>query len=422
VDAQTMTRCPRATHWADSRRALWIAFGTVHAWLTLVGVVLLPRRAFYDVDLYRHWIALGLGGGPWPVLDGPSVYPAGALLPMLVPAAVSTTSRAGYALGWCVLVTALDAVAVQALARRGSARGAWWWIGFLVLLGPVAMGRTDAIIAPLVIVVLLVAARRPRVAAVLVTVGAWIKVAPGVLIIPLLLITRRPVRDIIVPAALVCVGVVASVTVAGGLPYVASFLSAQDSRGLQVEAVAATPWVLAALVRHDVSVVLNVKLCTWEVIGPGTAGAARALDVLLPLAVAGLAVLLWRARSRPRDVLVWGSLAFAVLLIVVNKVGSPQYVGWLAPPVAVALATCTPRDRAAGAPVPAIVARIAGVVLVIATLTQVVFPLAYNPLLAGNPIVSGVLVARNVGLLVLLGWVCAVLARDETPDDLPAAV
>ena len=167
-----MTRCPRATHWADSRRALWIAFGAVHAWLTLVGVVLLPRRAFYDVDLYRHWIALGLGGGPWPVLDGPSVYPAGALLPMLVPAAVSTTSRAGYALGWCVLVTALDAVAVQALARRGSARGAWWWIGFLVLLGPVAMGRTDAIIAPLVIVVLLVAARRPRVAAVLVTVGA----------------------------------------------------------------------------------------------------------------------------------------------------------------------------------------------------------------------------------------------------------
>ena len=417
-----MTRCPPATHWADSRRALWATFVAVHVWLALVGIVLLPRRAFYDVDLYRHWIWLGLNGGPWPVLDGPSVYPAGALVPMLVPTVISTTSAAGYALGWCALVTALDAVAVRALARRGGARGAWWWIGFLVLLGPVAMGRTDAIVNPLVIVALLVAARRPRVAAVLVTVGAWIKVAPGVLIVPLLLITRRPVRNVVVPAALVCAGVVAAVAAAGGFPYVASFLSAQDARGLQVEAVAASPWVLAALLRHDVAVVLNVKLSTWEIIGPGTAGAARALDVLLPLAVAGLAVLLWRARSRPRDVLVWGSLAFAVLLIVVNKVGSPQYVGWLAPPVAVALATCAPRDRAAGAPVPAVVARIAGVVLVIAALTQVVFPLAYNALLAGNPLVSVVLVARNVGLLVLLGWVAAVLARDETPDDLPASV
>ena len=416
-----MTRCPRTIHWADSRRALWITFGVVHAWLTLVGVVLLPRRAFYDVDLYRGWIEIGLHGGPWPVLGGPSVYPAGALVPMLVPGLVSTTSKFGYALGWCLLVTALDAVAVWALARRGGARGAWWWIGFLLLLGPVAVGRTDAIVAPLVIVALLVAARRPRVAAVLVTVGAWIKVAPGVLIVPLLLIARRPVRDVIVPAAIVCAGVVAAVAVGGGLRNVASFLTTQDARGLQVEAVAASPWVLAALVRHDVSVVLNVKLCTWEIIGPGTTGAARALDVLLPLAVAGLAVLLWRARSRPRDVLVWGSLAFCVLLIVVNKVGSPQYVGWLAPPVAVALATCAPRDRAAGAAVPAIVARIAGVVLVIAALTQVVFPLAYNALLGGNPIVSGVLVARNLGLLLLLGWVCAVLVRDETPEDLPVS-
>ena len=66
-----MTRCSPTTHWADSRRALWITFGAVHAWLTLVGVVLLPRRSFYDVDLYRGWIEIGLHGGPWPVLGGP---------------------------------------------------------------------------------------------------------------------------------------------------------------------------------------------------------------------------------------------------------------------------------------------------------------------------------------------------------------
>ena len=404
--------------WAGSRGGLWVGFGVVHAWLLLVGVVLLPRRAFFDLVLYRSWVSLGLHGGGWPVFGGPSVYPVGALVPMLVPAAVSTTSTVAYALGWCALVTGLDAVAVRALARRGGARGAWWWLVFLVLLGPVAMGRIDAVVAPLVIVALLVAVRRPRVAAALLTVGAWIKVAPGAVLVPLVMIVRRPVRDVVVPAALVCGGVVGAVAAGGGLRYVTSFLSAQGTRGLQVEAVAASPWVLAALVRDDITVKLNTKLTTWEIIGPGTTGAARALDVVLPLAVAGLTLLLWRARSRPLDVLVWGSLAFAVLLIVVNKVGSPQYVGWLAPPVAVSFALASPAGQTGGArwPEPVFAARIAGLVLAIAALTQIVFPLGYISLLTANPFVSLVLVTRNVAYLALLASLCTVLARNHRPD------
>lgn len=413
MDTQTAGRS-RAARWDGSRRGPWIAFGAVHAWLAFVGVVLIPQRAFYDLVLYQYWVALGLDGGHWPVLDGPSVYPVGALLPMLVPAVVSTTSTVAYAVGWCALVTALDAIAVGALVRRGATRALWWWLGFLALLGPVAMGRIDAIVAPLVIVALLVAAQRPRVAAALLTAGAWIKVAPGVILIPLVLIVRRPVRDVIVPAALVCAGVVGAVAAGGGLRYVASFLSAQDARGLQVESVAASPWVLAALVRDDVVVLLNHKLTTWEIIGPGTTVTARALDALLPLAVAGLALLLWRARSRPQDVLVWGSLALAILLIVVNKVGSPQYVGWLAPPVVVALAAHAPRpDDATAGPSPAALPGVAGVVLGVAALTQVIFPLAYNSLLAGGALISFVLVARNIALLALLVSVCTVLVRGE---------
>ena len=394
-----------------SRWPLWTAFGAVHAWLAFVGVVLLPARAFYDVDLYRYWVAAGIDGGPWPVFDGPWVYPVGALLPMLVPAAVTITSTAGYALGWSALVTVLDGVAIGALLRRGGVRGAWFWLAFLFLLGPVAIGRIDAILAPIVILALLVATRRPRVAAALLTLGAWIKVAPGVLLLPLLMIGRRPVRDVVVPAALVSAGFVGAVAAGGGLRNAVSFLFAQDARGLQVEAVAASPWVLAALVRRDVTIYLNRTLTTWEIAGPGTAVMARALDVVLPLAVIGLALLLWRARSRPLDVLLWGSLAFSTLLIVANKVGSPQYVGWLAPPVAVALATLTAPADGGPARLPAAVARLAGAVLVIAALTQVVFPLAYTFLLGSNPLVTVVLVARNAGLVALLIAVAAMLAR-----------
>ena len=398
--------------WPESHRAIWIGFGAVHAWLVVVGVFLIPRKGFSDLVLYRSWVGLGLHGGAWPVFDGPSVYPVGALVPMIIPAVITTTSTVLYALGWCAMVTALDAVAVQALVRRGGARGAWWWLAFLVLLGPVAMGRIDAIVAPLVIVALLAAAHRPRLAAALITAGAWIKVAPGVLLLPLVMVVRRPVRSVVLPAALVCAGIVGTVAAGGGLRYIASFLSAQDGRGLQVEAVTASPWVLAALVRNDVAIVLNHKLATWEIVGPGTATIARAFDLLLPMAVAGVAWLIWRARARTREVLVWGPLALCTLLIVMNKVGSPQYIGWLAPPVVVALATRMPGPDSApsgSAPLP----RIARTVLAIAALTQVVFPLMYRPLLNGNAVIAVVLVARNVGLVVVLVLACVQLARSR---------
>ena len=414
VNTQTPVRRP-VGRWAGPRwslppRTLWVAFGAVHAWLVLVGVVLLPRKAFYDLVLYRNWVGLGLHGGPWPVLDVPSVYPVGALVPMLIPAAISTTSTAAYALGWSALVTALDAVAVRALVRRGGTRGAGWWLVFLVLLGPVAMGRIDAIVAPIVIVALLASTRRPAVAAGLITVAAWIKVAPGVLLLPLLTIARRRLRDVVAPAALVTGGIVAAVALGGGLRYVASFLSAQDARGLQVEAVSASPWVLAALARDDVRVLLNVRLATWEIVGPGTAGVARALDLVLPLAVVGLAALIWRARARPLDVLAWAPLALVTLLIVANKVGSPQYIGWLAPPIAVAVASRTP---GLGPPTPdsGFRTRIAGLALLIAVLTQVVFPLSYRSLLTGNALIAVILVVRNVALVALLGAVTARLAH-----------
>ncbi|MGV8965812.1 MAG: hypothetical protein ACOH2F_05990 [Cellulomonas sp.] len=406
------------SRWVDSQRALWIAFVVTHGWLVLVGVVLMPRKAFFDLELYRTWVRAGLNGGSWPVFDAPFVYPVGALVPMLVPAAISTTSTVAFALGWCLLVVSLDAIAVHALARRGGARGAWWWLGFLVLLGPVAMGRLDAVVAPVVVVALLAAAARPRVAAAALTAAAWVKVAPGVLLIPLVLVVRRPLRDVVVPAALVCAGVVGAVAAGGGFPFVASFLTAQDSRGLQVEAVVASPWTLAALVRGDVWVVLNAELSTWEIVGPGTATAARALDVVLPLAVAGLALLIWRARHLSlSDRLVWGSLAMLTTLIVVNKVGSPQYIGWLAPPIAVALALAggvPVRDR--DGPLRAL-PRVAGAVWGIAALTQIVFPLAYARLLRGDVLITGVLVARNLALVAVLAGVIVVLARGDRLTD-----
>ena len=410
-----------------SRAALWTAFAVVHAGLAFLGIVVAPASSFADVDLYRWWMHLGLDYATWPVLDGPWVYPAGALVPMVLPALAGTTSSVGYALGWCALVTALDAAATAALlggaaaGERRSAAGAWWWLAFLALLGPVAVGRLDAVVTPLMVVALLTTLRRPGVAAALLTAGAWIKVAPGALLLAVLAAARRPLRHV-VPAAAVSAVVVGLVAAGGGLAHVASFLTTQGTRGLQVEAVGATPWMLARGWREDVAAVFNDELVTWEVHGPGVVGAVRLLDVLLVLAVAATAGALWLARleGRGAEALLPGALVLVLTLVVTNKVGSPQLLTWLAAPLAVAMSrpgTTARRWRR----------RVGGTALVAAALTQVVFPWGYPAMLAGEAPVTLALAVRNVALVVLLGLAVAGLAaaiggrpRAAVPDARPA--
>ncbi|WP_024286559.1 glycosyltransferase 87 family protein [Cellulomonas sp. KRMCY2] len=388
---------------ARGRAALWVAFVLVHLWLTVLGVLVVPAEAFHDVDLYRWWMYLALERGQWPVLDDAWVYPVGALVPMLLPAVGTTVSTVGYALGWCLLVTALDAVAVVVLVRRAATTaGAWWWLAFLALLGPVAVGRLDAIVAPLMVVALVLALRSPpamAIATALLTAGAWVKVAPGALLLPLVAASRRPVRDVVAPAAAVCAVVVCTVAAGGGLSRLTGFLTTQQGRGLQVESVTATPWVLATLSRDDVRITLNEALTTYEVTGPGTTTAAAALDVVLALAVAALAAVLLLARRRgtAQAALLPAALTLLTVLIVTNKVGSPQFLAWLAAPFAVLLTAGVDRGGR-----PRWVVGAAVLALVAAGLTQAVFPWWYMDLLAGDALPALTLAARNVLLVAVL--------------------
>lgn len=404
----------------------------VHLGLTYLGVVVVPAEAFYDVDLYRYWMYLALERGVWPVLDTPSVYPAGALVPLALPALLTTASSTGYALGWCAMVTALDAAAVVVLLRTGRAhggraRGAWWWLAFLAALGPVAVGRLDAVVAPLMVITLALVAREARwtrVATALLTAGAWIKVAPGALLLPLAAAARRPLREVVLPAAAVCAVVLAGVAAGGGLSRVAGFLETQGDRGLQVESVAATGWVLASLAADDVRVALNEELITYEVAGPGTAAATAVLDVLLPLAVAAIAgvLLLARRRGRADEAVLPAALVLLVVLVVTNKVGSPQFLTWVAAPVAVLLTVVEDRrpdvrrSRSTDWS-PRWVVTAASLALVAAGLTQVVFPWGYMALLTGHSAVTAVLVARNVLLAALLATAVAGLVGAVRADD-----
>lgn len=406
-----------------TRSTLWVVFLATHVALTAIGLVPFPEGgAMGDLRLYRYWMWLGTELDLWPVLDVAWVYPAGALVPMRV--ASLGGLGAGYPIAWSLMVTALNAAALAVLLRRrnGTAAG-WWWVAFLILLGPITMGRLDGVVAPIVVVALLWALDRPAVAAALLTVGAWIKVAPGALLVPLVLVTRRPLRRVVAPAAAVCVVVVAAALGLGAGERVASFLVEQGARTLQIEAPAATPWLLVAPFVHGIRLALNRDIETWEVHGPGTGLMAGLLDVLLVLAVLAAAALLWWRRERlgrrawadrteRAELLVRGALLTTLTMLVFNKVGSPQFIGWLAPPVLVALALDLPGWR-----------RTSRVVLAVAAATQLVFPLLYSQVTTGNLAATLVLAARNATLVALLVWtVRSLVARPDaaSADTAPA--
>jgi hypothetical protein len=119
---------------------------------------------------------------------------------------------------------------------------------------------------------------------------------------------------------------------------------------------------------------------------------------MLAIAAAG-ALKAWRGAS---FVALFPALAAALVLgfIVLNKVGSPQYMTWLVAPLVLGLVLDRRRWWA-----PAVLT------LAILALTQLIFPFWYDALLVLAPAAVGLLVARNLLLLALFGWVVVRLVR-----------
>ncbi|UZN02904.1 glycosyltransferase 87 family protein [Cellulomonas sp. S1-8] len=395
---------------------VWLAFLLAHAWVAHVGLVVW-EWTLGDLGMYRWWAYMAFIDGHWPVLDYEWVYPAGAIVPMVVAGFAGLADGGQYYLAWLVLVSVLDAVAVALLLRRPHGRvAALWFVAFIALLGPAGLGRLDGLVAPLTVVALLVALSRPRLSAALLTAGAWIKVAPGAAVLPLVLAVRRPVRDVVVPALAVCVVVVGTVVARGGGADLLSFVTAQRQRDLQIESILGTPFMVAGIWSDQVVRTYDDQIFTFEISAPGARAVAEAATPALLVAVLAVTALLWWVRRRAgerfwtdsamrADFVVRGGLALTLVLLVINKVGSPQFVAWLAPAVAVALALGLPRWRVT-----------AWGVLVVAGATQLTYPWTYNALVDdAAPGPTLLLAGRNLAVVALLVVVVRQLVRRPAP-------
>jgi uncharacterized membrane protein len=273
---------------------------------------------------------------------------------------------------------------------------AWWWLFFTVFMGYLSFARVEGITAPIVLIALLYAAQRPVVAGILLSIATWIKVWPAAVLVPIVIASRKRIQIILSGVAVTAV-VALGTWLSGGLPHILDFLLNQGERGMQLEATFSTPWVWLSVFNIAGSKMAdNTAINSTEVYGPGAGTAAFLMQPLLILAAVVAAVLLVRALNRGaerEELFLEGSLMMVTAFIVFNKVGSPQFIIWLAPVIIAGLTHDWERWK-----VPA------ALLMGIAITTFVIYPLFYTPLIHAHPVMAAILTTRNVLLVVLLWW------------------
>ncbi|MET4591749.1 hypothetical protein ABIA70_003374 [Arthrobacter sp. 754] len=400
---------PAARSWLNTPRGLLVGYIAVHLGFLIFAALLSSRgEAFSDTFIYREWALAGfneanLSGGP-----SPWVYPILALIPMAV---AGLAGPGPFFFLWVLMTSLLNGWGLLKLTDRGRNQGAipagWWWLVFTLLLGWLGFARVDGLTAPIVLVALAYGVQRPFIASVLLSIGTWMKVWPAAIMLALFAVVKN--RLLVVLAGVVTsAAVVALAAVLGTVPRLLNFLTQQGDRGMQLEATFTTPWLwLAVLNVGDSRMYMNTDINSMQVDGPGTAVMSFLMQPLLILAallVAGLTF--WalhngkiNGSSQPdggvdrTELLLAGALTLATAFVVFNKVGSPQFMVWLAPAVAVGLAHSWREWR-----VPA------AMLIAIAVATFFIYPLFYDALSHNNPLMAGVLTIRNVLLVVLFLW------------------
>lgn len=386
---------PWLRRFTGSPRAFWVTFIGIHGVIAMIGNYF---GGFGDVYWYGSQMRRAMLTGIWPGIDVTFVYPGASLPVMLIPAVFG---QALYFAMWMVLVTVLNsAAALSILGWRPNNTSrlwlCWWWAAFLLLLGPVAVGRVDSVSVPIVIMALGWLWRRPTLSGALLAFGGWIKIWPIAIFGALFVLLRRRWNILVGAVAFSCVIIAVYFALGADFSTLFGFIASQNDRGVQAEAVAATPFLWIGVFGGDAGIVWNAHLLTNEVYGAGTDVVGAILSPLMAVSAIGFCVIAYLARrngARIRRILPPLMLGLVLTLIVFNKVGSPQFMSWLAAPIIVGLLL-----QQRGFDVPARYA------LIIALLTQIIFPTIYLLFTWLNPALVIIGTIRNGLLVFLLGW------------------
>ncbi|MDO4910731.1 MAG: hypothetical protein Q3972_03185 [Corynebacterium sp.] len=240
--------------------------------------------------------------------------------------------------------------------------------------------------------------RRDFWAGILLSVATWLKLWPAFLAAAMATHIRE--RALWLRAAGFVVGVVlfgVLTAIFHGPERIISPLTYQTDRGLQIESIFATPLFVAFMFVKNWTVSFAPSK-SYEIFGPGVEVLAAAADYaqyLMILFLAALALwIIFFKKIRPIDGIRLAVMAVC-MVIVANKVFSPQYLLWLIPLVVLLVAVDTEIDWR----------RPAQLMFWIGLLTTLVFPVLYNQIKDyHNPLAMLVMIVRNI-LVVYLTYI-----------------
>lgn len=316
------------------------------------------------------------------------------------------------------LMLLLDATVATSFFRRHNAKGALIWILFTGACGPIMYFRFDLIPAALVAWACMLLVLRPRLAGALIAAGAAVKLWPAMLALPLMApnpLRRGAGRDRLMGFLVVGFALGMSSLIVGGWARSISPMVWQSRRGLQMESVPATPLMfLRTFTESDAWPIFLSEFNALEVEGPGVGLLLQISTVLMVGWVVVTIVLSWRLlRGFPRqsptlhEAMLLVVLASILATIVANKTLSPQYIVWLAGPLAVLVMTRTSEWLK----VP--LRQTSTLLIIVAGLTQYTYPWATYGIMGmpgGSPLETSMLILRNVLLVgvtvhvIVLAW------------------
>jgi hypothetical protein len=370
----------------------------VHLWALTASKLFPDAISFGDLSLYDYWAyQVDNGTGVYGLVTE-WVYPALAFVPIWIAGALNLVS---YEVSWLAVVFVLNTAAVLLMVRKANNGGmfsgtyaSWAFLAALLLLGPVAVSRIDSVSAALAILGLVAINRNSTgIAAGLFTIAGWIKIWPVALFVAMIAVFKKRLQAIIV--ATVISGSIIGIGLLAGGTTVFGFVLQQQERGIQIESVMATPWMWLAKF-GSANIFFNDSILTNQVSGPLVQELAAISNYLLFIALAITVLLAIRAVRAGRNrthVFALAALAGVLDLIVFNKVGSPQFMIWLAVPLVALVYFGINKSKVA-------LAMGAAILL----LTQLVYPVLYIELLGLEIMPLWLLTLRNLLLVALLIW------------------
>lgn len=394
-----------------SVKVIWASWAVVNG--LMLALVSLRKTTTEDVRYYFHGINPHANHSPGPSsIYTPSgsvplgEYPDAGVWPLRLLDLVTRDNESAFLFLFSLVCVLISGAYLWFILRWGSAHherntdsefhAAWFWVLFSGAAGPILLTRLDLYSGVAVGLTMALLITYPRLSSLILAYATLAKLWPGVLASALVGHAKSRSTWVRLISYIISLVALALVTVVvWGPDRLLSPITYQDVRGLQIESVFATPLMVARLFddnRWDVSYASSKS---FEIAGPGADIAMTCASVVLVgMLVFALGFALWRflRGGWTRQSAVLFALLLVCLLIVSNKVFSPQYIAWVGPLVAVASILCTATSMRT--------LRIS--TLIVAALTTVIYPLTYESILhnsSGWPVL--VLTVRNLAMVLM---------------------